>query len=225
MNETLLRAEAIRVYQRYAVEVVEPLNLCPWARRARLEGHVTHRVVLADAPTPDDVLLDIEGVARDPDIHVALLLFPRITLDAREFRRFASSLRQVDAARHPPGQTPLFMADFHPLAPLDPSSASRLVAFIRRTPDPTIQLVRSDILDAVRKNDPGGTVFMAPETLASGAWPDQTALPLHLRIAEANLATLENHGFERMSALLDDIRRDRDEAYARLERSEPDRPG
>jgi hypothetical protein len=177
-------------------------------------------VVLAEPPTPEDLLPELEAVARDPDIHVALLLFPRITLDAREFRRFASSLRQVDAARRPPGQTPLFMADFHPSAPLDASSASRLVAFIRRTPDPTIQLVRSDILDAVRKNDPGGTMFVAPETLASGAWPVPTSPPLHQRIAEANLATLQHHGFEQMSALLDDIRRDRDQSYARLDREE-----
>jgi hypothetical protein len=218
MDETRLEAEAIRVYQRYATEIVEPLGLCPWARRARLDGHVTHRVVLDTAPGPKDVLAHVDAVARDPEIHVGLLLFPRIALDAREFRRFASSLRQADAARHSPGETPLFMADFHPFAPLDPGSAARLVAFIRRTPDPTIQLVRSDILDAVRKNDQGGTVFMAAESLVHGEWPVQPSVPLHQRIAEANLETLQQYGFEQMSAQLDEIRRDRDQSYARLER-------
>ena len=41
-----LEAEALRVYRRYQREVVEALNLCPWAERARLEGRVTERVLL-----------------------------------------------------------------------------------------------------------------------------------------------------------------------------------
>ena len=34
-----LAREAIRVYGRYEVEVVEAFTLCPWAERSRRDGH------------------------------------------------------------------------------------------------------------------------------------------------------------------------------------------
>ena len=40
--------------------------------------------------------------------------------------------------------------------------------------------------------------------------------PLHQRVGEANLATLKGLGKDAAEAILDDIRRDRDAAYARL---------
>lgn len=222
MDENRLRAEALRVYHRYATEVVEPLGLCPWARRARLEGRVTHRVELDPRPSPDGVLPHLDAVAGDPGIDIGLLIFPRLDLDAPGFRRFMAAIRDRDAQRHD-GLSPLYMADFHPHARLDATSPARLVAFIRRTPDPTIQLVRRSVLDAVRKNQHSGTVFLSPEAIAAGHLLPAPSPPLHQRIAETNHDTLQQYGFERLGELLDDIRRDRDRAYAAITGDSPRR--
>jgi hypothetical protein len=108
------------------------------------------------------------------------------------------------------------MADFHPHAALDAETPARLVAFIRRSPDPTIQLVRRTVLNAARKNDHSGSMYLSPEQIASGQWMKMVTTPLHERIAETNYTTVHHYGVARLRAVLDDIRRDRDETYARL---------
>ena len=37
--------EAVRLYRRYQLEIVEACGLCPWALRARLDGKVRERVL------------------------------------------------------------------------------------------------------------------------------------------------------------------------------------
>ena len=222
MDESRLREEALRVYHRYATEVVEALGLCPWARRARLDNRVTRRVILAAEPTPAEVLPHIDAVAGDPDLEIGLLLFPRLDIELSAFRRFVTAIRQADGERFPPGGAPLYMAEFHPDAALDKGSPARLVSFIRRTPDPTIQLVRRTVLDAVREREQSGTMYLDPTQLAAGEWPDPPDTPLHERIAQTNFETIEELGFERLTAILDDIRADRDRAYARVGDLGPD---
>ena len=48
-DEALAR-EARRIYLRYAEEFVERFDLCPWAAKARRDGHVEVRVVTAPGP-------------------------------------------------------------------------------------------------------------------------------------------------------------------------------
>ncbi len=71
------------------------------------------------------------------------------------------------------------------------AAAARLVPFIRRTPDPTLQLVRASLLDGLR-----------------GQVSDD--------VARDNQATVTARGLAALDALLTDIRRDRDASYARL---------
>ena len=47
-RESALRSEALRVYRRYMLEVVEGFTLCPWAAAARRDGHVVECVILAE---------------------------------------------------------------------------------------------------------------------------------------------------------------------------------
>lgn len=216
MDDERLRTEALRVYHRYATEVVEPLGLCPWAKKARLDGRVTRRVVLTAAPQPGDILPHIDAVADDDELEIGLLLFPRLQLELNEFRRFVNAVRQADSARFPPGGGHMYMAEFHPRAPLDKGSPARLVSFIRRTPDPTIQLVRRTVLDSVRAREPSGTLYLDPEHLLTGELPEPPPAPLHERIAETNYQTIQDYGFEKLSATMADIKADRDAAYARL---------
>jgi hypothetical protein len=209
-----LQAEALRLYRRYEEELVHALGLCPWAARARREGHVTERVLL-------DLEADSSGTARvvralgdDPDVHIGLLLFPRLTIDRHGFQRFVSQVRD-EAARG--GDMPMALAAFHPDAEPDASAPERLVPFLRRTPDPTIQMVRCSVLDRVRAGESHGTDFMDPDTLDLHALlTTPPTVPLHERVAETNLARIREVGVDHVRGLLDDIRRDRDRSYSRL---------
>jgi hypothetical protein len=211
-----LEREALRVYARYQLEIVEGLSLCPWARRARLEGRVRQRVLLLRSADPTPVVASIAELAADPTIDIGLLLFPRLELDADGFERFVAAARLADEAGRPLGGVPFAMACFHPDAAPDLADPERLIPFLRRTPDPTVQLVRRSVLDEVRASAPHGTCFV--DELQLGAVPLEPAElpPLRERIARSNLETLRRVGLDEVSALLDQIRADRDRAYARI---------
>ncbi|ACY17728.1 DUF1415 family protein [Haliangium ochraceum] len=215
--EAELGAQALRVYERYATEIVEAFNLCPWARRARQTGRVRPHVLLAPQPSAAEVVVQVDEVFSDPAIEIGLMIFPRLSLSRLAFHRFVSDVRQVSEDGHrlsgAAGPPPLAMAGFHPAAEPDLGSPARLVSFLRRTPDPTIQVVRSSVLAAVQ-GPPTGSVY-APDAMLR---PDLLVVekPMHQRVAEANLATVERVGVAELRARLDDIRRDRQRSYAEL---------
>lgn len=200
-----LAEEAIRVFRRYAVELVEELGLCPWARAARQQGRVRERVIPAlDLPA---VLSAIDAL--DDDVEIGIVLFPLVEIDRPAFERFVATVRTARAA-------PFAMAEFHPDAPavLDPPGA--FTSFVRRTPDPTIQLVRQSALEHVRRGDKNhGSGFfdvnMLDTLLTATGEP-----PLHERVLNANRRTIEALGVGEMSRRFDEIRRDRDASYARI---------
>jgi hypothetical protein len=95
-----------------------------------------------------------------------------------------------------------------------------LIPFLRRTPDPTIQVVRQTALDRVRGTSQEGTSFFDLSSLAVLPLPQKEPLSLRQRIGQANLETTLKVGPETLEALLSDIRRDRDESYAKLREAE-----
>jgi hypothetical protein len=90
------------------------------------------------------------------------------------------------------------------------------VPFIRRTPDPTIQLVRVSSLERVREGFSDGTQFVDLRALATLGASPETTLPLRDRIARANLKTVERLGPEEVERRLLSIREDRNRTYAEL---------
>lgn len=222
MDEHRLRAEALRIYLRYATEVVEALGLCPWARRAREQGRVRPEVMLGADPGPDEVLAVADAVFADPRVDIGLIIFPRLGGDIRGhrdrkgFHQLMTRVRARDVERHAPATPPLVMADFHPHAEPDMTSPARLVSFVRRSPDPTIQVVRHATLEAVQGAEVRGTAYIPQGSLSLDDLPALAGVPLHQRIAEANHATIARLGVAQVQALLDDIRADRDRAYARI---------
>jgi hypothetical protein len=208
-----LEAEARRVYHRYAIEIVEELGLCPWAKAAREAGEVAVLVATQAPGGPDEALAMIGEVIARPQIKIGLILFPRWTGPRVEFEHFASRIRELDELRYPRGGTPFAIADFHPDAEPDATSPERLVSFIRRTPDPTLQLVRRSVLAEVRLSENQGTKFFDPARLPLDDLPVNQADPLHERIARANQRTLLAAGIEEVRAQMDDIRRDRERSY------------
>lgn len=210
-----LEQHAIRLFRRYAVEVVERFALCPWAEPARRAGRVTEAVVIGSDGV-ERALAIISAHAGKPQTEILLLLFPELDLDARQFDRFAALLRDADARRHPLGEIPFAMAAFHPDAAPDLSDPELLIPYFRRTPDPTLQLVRCSVLERVRGARPGGTAFVDPTTLDLEALRRPPPEDLRERIAQTNQQTLERVGLLAIEQTLTDIFRDRDRTYAEL---------
>ncbi len=219
MRANVFEVEALRLNRRYVVEVVEHFGLCPWADRARREGRVTD--VVFEQASPDrfepslDRMRELEDRSR---IEVALFIYPEISLNRLDFEHFARRLRALDAERHAPGEIPFAIAAFHPDAPPVLENPDRLVPFLRRSPFPTLQLVRESTLLRVR-GEHHGTSFLGPRVFLN----DPEARPVtdvRERIAQANYETVRRVGVDALEAVFDDILRDRDETRARLRQGE-----
>ena len=205
--------EALRINQRYLTEIVEAFDICPFARPARSGGALARRVLLDATPDVAPSLAQIDALAADAAIEVAVLIYPRLALSAPRFDEFVAALRAADEARRPP---PFALAMFHPDASFGRDSPQRLVMFFRHTPDPTIQLVRFSVLDAVKRGAPADKFVFDG---SARAWAElqrrSETLSVSDRIARQNFATVEEQGLERLEEILRDIRADRDRSYAR----------
>jgi len=111
------------------------------------------------------------------------------------------------------GSAPFALAAFHPDARADLSDPERAIPFLRRTPDPTIQLVRYEALESVREGFNEGTQFIDVKALMTLDWTREDTLPLRERIARANLRTVAKLGVEDIEQRYADIFRDRDATY------------
>ncbi|MCB9619404.1 MAG: DUF1415 family protein [Sandaracinus sp.] len=214
-----LEREARRIYERYEVEVVEGFGFCPWAERARREGEVEVRIVLEDdASLAQDLgpaLAAVEAHAARDHVAVGLVVFPRVSMPRDAFARFVAELRERHADAH--GRTPpMALAEFHPDAPADLGAAARLVPFLRRSPDPTIQCVRLSVLSELRRGEEGTDFIDLSTTSLAEILARPVKKPLHERVAERNLETVCARGTEAIEAVLADIAADRAAAYARV---------
>jgi len=216
-DDRALENEAIRLFRRYQLEIVEGLKLCPWAERTRTERRLGEIVVHARSLDVEPALAAITALAELPAVEIGIVLFPRLTTTAPDFERFVSRLAAADADRRPIGTTPFAMAAFHPDPAADLTDAERLIPFLRRTPDPTIQLVRRDALDRVREGFNEGTQFIDITVLSTLDLTRDDTLPLRERIARANLRTVKKVGVDEVETRLRAIAKDRAETYARLE--------
>ena len=209
-----LRAEALRIHTRYAVELVEGLGFCPWARVAREQGRVATRILLEHESALERVVEQVCALECDPQWEIGLLVFPQLPLGRLAFQHFAAAVRAGYDAQAGPGR--FAIADFHPDAAPKLDSAAELVPFIRRSPDPTLQLVRLTAIADVRLGDEPGTRFVDPSAWSFERAQAAPAPPLHERLASANLRQVQALGVEHVLALFATIERDRDDSYARL---------
>ena len=226
-----LSAATLEAYERYAVEVVERFGFCPWARAARESGNVTLRVVFsADRDDFDEslsLLSELHGTATAPGVatDIALFIYPLLDLDRLGFEDYARRLRAraEGGARLSSGLElgrldAFAMAAFHPTANADLSHPDRLVPFVRKSPDPTLQLVRKSALSSI-KGLAQGTAFLDVSSLTADALKALQEPPpkaVRDRIAEQNLATVRDAGSAAIDAVLADIAREREVAHQRL---------
>jgi len=210
--------ETLRLNRRYLEEVVERFVLCPWARSARQEGHVAECVFQQEFP--DDFapsLTTIDTLSEHLELEVALFIYPRLHLGRLDFEHFARGLRVLDAERYEPGQAPFAMAAFHPDATPQLDDPERLIPFLRRSPYPTLQLVRTTSLERVRGNETEGTAFLDLDLLGMAGLAGPSTPTLRERIAKRNLDTVRSAGVERVERVLEDIFQDRDRTDERLQ--------
>jgi hypothetical protein len=203
-----LRAETLRVNDRYLREVVLGFGLCPWAERAIDGGELRRAVVFDQTPGVEVALafidelrlIDQQRPTDQPaltgrEASVGMLIFPCAALSSPAFDRYTEEVRRADRDRcRGLGRTEFVMAAFHPGASESFETPYQLVSFVRRTPDPTIQLVRAELLEQIRAARP--------------AVSDDLALQ--------NYATVKARGPAELDAVLRDIRRDRDQSHAAL---------
>lgn len=193
-------AEVRRILDRYLVEVVEGFGLCPWAQRARTSGELAVAIVWGepDARAFADAATRVFTTA--PETKVAMVVAPECALDRLALGRVRDEVAAVLGSYG--------VAEFHPEADLDLSTPARLVPFVRRSPDPMLQLVPMRVLDAVRAPPPVADRARQLEILRGAeATPSVTA-----SIAATNHATVTERVLE-LEAILDDIAVDRAGSY------------
>jgi hypothetical protein len=196
-SDAILATGALRANARYVEEVVIGWDLCPWAARAWRDGQVSRCVMLDVAPEVAPVLAFIDDLCATPSLAIGLAIFPRASIADAAFGSFAERVRRADHARRPPdARAPYLLAAFHPDSGsgADLRNAAQLVSYIRRTPDPTLQLVRASLIDELARDGRDLSADITADNLAKVGGRDPFAL----------------------GALLDDIRRDRDAAYSGL---------
>lgn len=176
------------------LDLVETHALCPFARPCRERGRLHRAVVPGDgAALADGIHRELLGLAAGgalATVEVALLLAPEFSGGAHAFETLAAQAHARANAEL--GKSfGFFVVAFHPDLPGSDDDAHRLVGLLRRTPDPTLQVVRASVLEALREPGVGEKIYVDPEDGAALAAATCAPPPPSLseRIAAANLAT------------------------------------
>lgn len=215
-------ATALRRNDRYVRDFIEAFNLCPYAKRTRETGRLQRQVLLDEggaAGTPafaaaaeslDDAFKRFEHLPED-EVDVGLVIFAGLTPSvaqgtdgAHAFETLLAAARTRMQARHGGENTPFYCVPFHPGFAGDLKDEHRAVRLIRRSPDPTVQLVRASVLRAVRGS--GSSDYVDISGMSTAELLAVTApVSVSDRIAQANLRTLMQAGQSRVEALLSRI--------------------
>jgi len=191
-----IEAEALARNDRYLREFVEALELCPFARRCRESGRLARRVLRGGRPgeATASAVRELEATAEE-QVEVALLIYPELEGGVRALEDLRDEVRRSLRLFH--------CVAFHPELPMDLSDENRAVSFLRRSPDPTLQLVRIATLERVRSGRPAGSVYVDPSKLRADELRSLEApLSVSEQIARANLRTLRQHDAAGLQRLL-----------------------
>jgi len=202
-SEPMVR-EALRLYERYQRELIEPFSICPWAKAARLEGR-TRAYVLTDAGCDLSTLAPvIRSWCDDETLDVAFVIAPRFGAGFDAFSEWSEDLGRLT-------EGVFVAAPFHP----DATASSGVVQFLRQTPDPTTQLVRRKALETIRSQDPPhyADIFALSLRELEAEKPMRTVAA---SVLAHNARLIAREGRDRLQRIIDDIHDDRERTYAKL---------
>ena len=211
-DRTQQTAEVVRILHRYLTEVVEPLQLCPWAQPARLGDELRIELVWAGADRDEQLGTVMTRLSAQQDLRIALVIAPDSSDDPMVWRRIRERMTTL-APR-------LAMAEFHPDAPFSDDNEARIVPLLRRSPDRLLQVVPHDVLASVsRPSSRYSNAELARALLAELATAVTAPAPpmdVRARIARDNFATVKRVGVAELLARYAAIASDRDAAYQRV---------
>src|SRR5690606_24046672 len=141
----------------------------------------------------------LDALEHTPDeVELALVLFPLCAYSRLEMDDLLRSIRQLtrptgvsstEAAASKQSEIEFALAAFHPDAPLDTTTPERFIPFLRRSPDPMIQAVRTSVLSKIDTDRGSGTAFFDADKLDFSLLEGPLPKSLRLRVAEANWET------------------------------------
>ncbi len=140
---------AIEDTQKWLLEAVVGLNLCPFAKSVVVKDMVRYRVCASSDPADVLVLLREELqhlAAADPAVlDTTLLIAPNAMPDFLDFNDFLADCDDVLAELELDGV--LQVADFHPRYQFGGTDVEDVENFTNRTPYPTLHLLREASID------------------------------------------------------------------------------
>ncbi len=140
---------AIEDTQKWLLEAVVGLNLCPFAKSVVVKDMVRYRVCASSDPADVLVLLREELqhlAAADPAVlDTTLLIAPHALPDFLDFNDFLADCDDVLAELELDGV--LQVADFHPRYQFGGTDVEDVENFTNRTPYPTLHLLREASID------------------------------------------------------------------------------
>jgi hypothetical protein len=210
-----LEAEALRVNDRYLHEFIEGSSFCPYARQGRRAGQTKRYVHLAETLDLQPLLELFARICSDPQQVVAQVILPMVEVEPEAWRRFCMDLTDLGHAHIQ--QLVLACAPLHPALPFVESNMYGMVPLFRRAPDPTIQWVRLDGLDALYAGRGSDNQFLKPEDIAALLNANRPSRPpLYDVVCKTNAAMARRLTIERVVKTLDEIAHDGRRAYAQI---------
>jgi len=209
-----IEREALRVNDRYLSEIVEGYAFCPFAKDGREKGRTARYVHRSRGNDGEALLALFALVAATPEQEVAQVILPLVDVDPKDFATFCYALTELGNARA--RVSTLACAPLHPALPFSTATPYTLLPLFRRAPDPTIQWVRLDGLDAIYAGRTTETICPTPEELALIQRADAAPrAALYDRVCDTNSRMAERIGVARLEGMLRDIAEDGRRSYGR----------
>ena len=214
-----IEAEALRLNDRYLLEVIERYAFCPFAKEGRAAGETRRTVLIADSPSIEPFLTAMRETI-ESGVVVAQVIVPLIEVGPAEFARFCVELTAAGHARRG-GPPVLAVAPLHPELPFGETPLA-MVPLFRRSPDPTLQWVRLDGLASIYADRSSEDVYVSPANVLEYVEKHGNTKPrsLYDRIAQTNTSMAERLGIPQVVELLGAIAVEGRDRYADILRAQ-----